>query len=51
MSGYTVSVVLSFAVSKPKAEAVLERWWKFKDRRKKYMRDRRGGKKPAEVKA
>lgn len=50
MSGYTVSVVLSFPVSVPKAVEVLERWWRFKQHRKAYMRGRRGGKKP-QVKA
>ena len=48
MSGaaYTVTVVLSFPVSVPKAEEVLERWWKFKADRKRYMRDRRAGRLP-----
>ena len=47
-NGHTVCVVLSFPVSKPKAEEVLERWWRFKDSRKKYMRDRRAGRLPRE---
>jgi len=34
---------LSFAVSEAKARAVLERWWKEKERRKAYMRMRRSG--------
>lgn len=42
-SDHTVSVSLSFAVAPAKAAAVLERWWAFKERRKKYMRDRRAG--------
>ena len=46
-NGYTVSVVLSFPVSVPKAVEVLERWWKFKAARKAYMRDRRSGRKRA----
>jgi len=40
---HTVSVVLSFPVSRAKAEEVLERWWAFKGKRKRYMRDRRAG--------
>ena len=43
MSDYTVSVVLSFPVSAAKAREVLERWWAFKDHRKRYMRKKRGG--------
>jgi hypothetical protein len=38
---YTVSVVLSFPMSVPKAIAVLEGWRKDKERRKLYMRQRR----------
>ena len=37
----TVTVVLSFPVSAAKAAQVLERWWAFKEKRKRYMRDRR----------
>lgn len=40
---HTVVVGLTFAVAPVKAAAVLERWWAFKERRKKYMRDRRAG--------
>ena len=40
---HTVSVVLSFPVAPVKAEQVLEKWWAFKERRKRYMRDRRAG--------
>lgn len=36
-------VGLSFPVSEAKAREVLERWWAFKEVRKKYMRDRRAG--------
>ena len=50
MSGYTVSVVLSFPVSVVKAQEVLERWWAFKAHRKVYMRDKRAGR-VREVKA
>jgi hypothetical protein len=50
-NGHTVCVVLSFPVSRPKAEEVLERWWKFKDSRKRYMRDRRAGRLPREGKS
>ena len=45
-NGHTVTVVLSFPVSVPKAQEVLERWWKFKADRKRYMRDRRAGRLP-----
>lgn len=45
-NGHTVVVVLSFPVSVPKAQEVLERWWKFKAERKQYMRDRRAGRLP-----
>ena len=41
-----MTVVLSFPVSVPKAQEVLERWWKFKADRKRYMRDRRAGRLP-----
>ena len=40
-SEHTVTVVLSFPVSVVKAQAVLERWWSFKAKRKAYMRERR----------
>lgn len=43
MGEYTVTVVVDFPVSAAKAKEVLARWWKEKDRRKKYMRDRRAG--------
>lgn len=43
MMNYTVSVVLSFPVSKPKAEEVLERWHRKKADLKTYMRDYRKG--------
>jgi hypothetical protein len=42
-NGHTVTVVTTFAVSGAKAREVLERWWVFKDERKKYMRLRRAG--------
>lgn len=44
-SEHTVTVVLSFPVSAVKAQAVLERWWAFKAKRKEYMRERRKAKK------
>lgn len=47
MVTHTVSVVLSFAVAPAKAREVLERWWGFKEKRKRYMRDRRAGRVPA----
>ena len=40
---YTVTVTVSFPVSAPQAVKVLERWWAFKEKRKRYMRDRRAG--------
>lgn len=49
MSTHTVSVVLTFAVSSVKAASVLERWWEFKAQRKRYMRERRAGRRPAVV--
>jgi hypothetical protein len=47
---YTVSVVTTFPVSAPKAQAVLERWWSYKEERKQYMRDYRRTDKKAPAK-
>lgn len=49
MSEYTVTVMVGFPVSAAKAKAVLERWWKEKERRREYMRVRRAGRKKAGV--
>ena len=38
---YTVSVVTTFPISKPKAEEVLESYWVKKRGRKLYMREYR----------
>lgn len=43
MNPVTVTVVVSFPVSAAQAVKVLERWWAFKEKRKRYMRDRRAG--------
>ena len=40
---YTVTVTVSFPVSGAQAVKVLERWWAFKEKRKRYMRARRAG--------
>ncbi len=40
-SCYTLSVVISFPLSSVKASEVLERWWKVKGERKRYMREYR----------
>ncbi len=38
---YTLSVVTTFPISKPKAEGVLEAYWKRKSEKKLYMREYR----------
>lgn len=40
---YEVVVRLRFPVSSAQAGRVLARWWAFKEKRKRYMRDRRAG--------
>lgn len=39
----TVTVTVSFPVSAAKAAKVLERWWAFKEKRRRYMREKRAG--------
>lgn len=40
---YEVVVRVGFPVSAAQAARVLARWWAFKEKRKRYMRDRRAG--------